>query len=182
MGKKKSWVGTLFSFASRCRGKMTLSVFCAILSVAGGIVPYFGAYQIIRMFIEQTAGMRALLFWSGVCLAGYLVKLLFYGFSTVLSHISAYTILEAIRLKIAERLMKAPLGIVLNGTAGKFKNIIVDRVEAVEVPLAHVIPEMISNLLLPAGVFAYLCAIDWRMALATLITTPIAGIFLVLGI
>jgi ATP-binding cassette subfamily B protein len=178
MKKKKTWVGTLFSFASRCKGKMALSVLCAIISVAAGIVPYYGVYKIISMFIEEAPTIEPLLFWSGICLSGYLVKLLFYGFSTVLSHISAYTILEAIRLKIADRLMKAPLGTVLNETAGNFKNIIVDRVEAIEVPLAHVIPEMISNLLLPAGVFIYLCAVDWRMALASLVTVPVAGIFL----
>lgn len=181
MEKKKNWVGTLFSFASECKGKMTLSVFCAIVSVAAGIVPYYGVYRIIVMFIEGTPERNMLLFWSAVCLGGYIVKLLFYGISTVLSHISAYMILEAIRLKIADKLMEAPLGTVLNETVGKFKNIIVDRVEAIEVPLAHVIPEMISNLLLPIGVFLYLCAIDWRMALAALITTPVAGVFLAIG-
>lgn len=181
MNKKKNWVGTLFSFASRCKGKMTLSVLCAIVSAAAGIVPYYGVYKIIAMFIDGVPEMSAVLFWSAVCLAGYIVKLLFYGISTVLSHISAYTILEAIRLKIADKLMKAPLGTVMNETVGKFKNTIVDRVEAIEVPLAHVIPEMLSNLLLPVGVFLYLCAIDWRMALATLITTPVSGIFLAIG-
>ena len=35
-------------------------------------------------------------------------------------------------------------------------------------PLAHMIPECISNLLLPAAVFIYLVCIDWRMALAML--------------
>ncbi len=181
MKKKKNWVATLFSFASGCKGKMFLSVLCAIISVAAGIVPYFGVYRIISMFIRETPVLNEVLFWSAFCLAGHMVKLLFYGISTTLSHISAYMILEAIRLKIADRLMKAPLGTVLNETAGKFKNIIVDRVEAIEIPLAHVIPEMISNLLLPVGVFIYLCAIDWRMALATLITTPVAGVFLAVG-
>ncbi len=181
MEKRKNWVGTLFSFAAKCKWQMRLSVLCAIINVAAGIVPYFGVYKIIIMFIEGTPDMSAVLFWSAVCLAAYVVKLLFYGISTMLSHISAYTILEAIRLKIADKLMKAPLGTVLNETAGKFKNIIVDRVETLEIPLAHVIPEMFSNLLLPIGVFIYLCAIDWRMALATLITIPIAGIFLAIG-
>lgn len=178
---KQSWVSTLFSFASQCRGKMIVSVLCAVISVAAGIVPYYGVYKIIVMFIEETPVLSSLLLWTAVCLAAYVVKLLFYGVSTVLSHISAYTILEGIRLKIADRLMKAPLGAVLNETAGKFKNIIVDRVEAIEVPLAHVIPEMISNLLLPVGVFIYLWAIDWRMALASLATTPVVGLFLAVG-
>ena len=37
--QKEHWVKTLFSFAGPCKGKMTLSVLCAILSVAGGFVP-----------------------------------------------------------------------------------------------------------------------------------------------
>ena len=34
--QKDNWVKILFSFAAPCKGKMALSVFCAILSVAGG--------------------------------------------------------------------------------------------------------------------------------------------------
>lgn len=176
--KQKSWVKTLFSFASRCKGKITISVICAIISVAGGIVPYFGVYKIICLFIDETPTLYKIIFWSIISIAGYLVQVLFYGISTTLSHISAYTILESIRLKIADKLMKAPLGTVLNEQIGNLKNIIVDRVEAVEIPLAHAIPELISNLLLPIGVFVFLCMIDWRMALASMITIPIAGIVL----
>ncbi len=62
----------------------------------------------------------------------------------------------------------------LNQPVGKLKNVIVDRVETIELPLAHLIPEGISNLLLPIGVFIYIIMIDWRMALAALITVPIA--------
>lgn len=36
------------------------------------------------------------------------------------------------------------------------------------------IPECISNLLLPIAVFIYLVCVDWRMALSMLITVPIA--------
>ena len=99
---------------------------------------------------------------------------MFYGISTTLSHISAYTILENIRLSLAQRLMKAPLGTVLGESVGKLKNVLVDRVETIELPLAHMIPECISNLLLPIAVFIYLVCVDWRMALSMLITVPIA--------
>ena len=99
---------------------------------------------------------------------------MFYGISTTLSHISAYTILENIRLSLAQRLMKAPLGTVLGESVGKLKNVLVDRVETIELPLAHMIPECISNLLLPIAVFIYLVCVDWRMAPSMLITVPIA--------
>ena len=48
--------------------------------------------------------------------------------------------------------------------------------ETIELPLAHMIPECISNLLLPVAVFVYLVCIDWRMALAMLVTVPLAFI------
>lgn len=84
--------------------------------------------------------------------------------------------LENIRLTLAQRLMKAPLGTVIGESVGKLKSVLVDRVETIELPLAHMIPECISNLLLPVAVFVYLVCIDWRMALAMLVTVPLAFI------
>ncbi|WP_312200324.1 ABC transporter ATP-binding protein [Anaerospora hongkongensis] len=171
----KHWLGTVFSFAAECRGKMAAAVLCAIVSVAGGLLPYIGVYQIILLFLDGRPTAAAVWLWSGVCLAGHAAKLLFYALSTLLAHYSAYSILENMRLRIAVRLMNAPLGTVLNQPAGKLKNMIIDRVESIEVPLAHMIPEGISNLLLPLAVFAYLVMIDWRMALASMLTVPIAA-------
>ena len=54
------------------------------------------------------------------------------------------------------------------------KNQIVDRVETVERPIAHLIPEILPALLLPLCIFIYIITIDWRMALASLLTVPIA--------
>ncbi|NFS08666.1 ABC transporter ATP-binding protein [Clostridium botulinum] len=172
--KEKNWLITVLSFAKECKMKMIISVLCAIISVIGGLLPYVGVYQIIILFFNGRQTVKRILFWSVICLAGYVVKLVFYAISTTLAHFSAYTILENMRLKIANRLMKAPLGTVLNQPIGKIKNIIVDRVETIELPLAHMIPEGISNLLLPIGVFIYIIMIDWRMALASMITIPIA--------
>ena len=72
--------------------------------------------------------------------------------------------------------MRAPLGTVVEESVGKLKSVIVDRVETIELPLAHMIPEGISNLCLPIAVFIYLISIDWRMALAMLVTVPIAAL------
>ena len=76
--KERTWLGTLLSFASSCRGKMGASVALAILSVAGGFLPYLGVYQIIRLFLERQASWEWILFWCGVCLAGYAVKAVSY--------------------------------------------------------------------------------------------------------
>lgn len=172
--KERTWLGILLSFAAPCRGKMAASVVLAILSVAGGFVPYLGVYQIIRLFLERQANWEGILFWCGVCLAGYAVKVAGYALSTMLAHVSAYTILEGLRLQAADRLMGAPLGEVDSRPIGAMKSTIVDRIEDIEPPLAHMIPELSSNILLPLVVVVAMFAIDWRMGLALLVTIPVA--------
>ena len=179
--KERTWLGILLSFAAPCRGKMAASVVLAILSVAGGFVPYLGAYQIIRLFLERQADWDGILFWCGVCLAGYAVKVAGYALSTMLAHVSAYTILEGLRLQAADRLMGAPLGEVESRPIGAMKSTIVDRIEDIEPPLAHMIPELSSNILLPLVVVAAMFSIDWRMGLALLATIPFALIPMAFG-
>ena len=179
--KERTWLGILLSFAAPCRGKMAASVVLAILSVAGGFVPYLGVYQIIRLFLERQANWEGILFWCGVCLAGYAVKVAGYALSTMLAHVSAYTILEGLRLQAADRLMGAPLGEVESRPIGAMKSTIVDRIEDIEPPLAHMIPEFSSNILLPLVVVAAMFSIDWRMGLALLVTIPFALIPMAFG-
>ena len=179
--KERTWLGILLSFAAPCRGKMATSVVLAILSVAGGFVPYLGVYQIIRLFLERQANWEGILFWCGVCLAGYAVKVAGYALSTMLAHVSAYTILEGLRLQAADRLMGAPLGEVDSRPIGAMKSTIVDRIEDIEPPLAHMIPELSSNILLPLVVVVAMFAIDWRMGLALLVTIPVALIPMAFG-
>ena len=159
--KERTWLGILLSFAAPCRGKMAASVVLAILSVA------------IRLFLERQANWEGILFWCGVCLAGYAVKVAGYALSTMLAHVSAYTILEGLRLQAADRLMGAPLGEVDSRPIG--------RIEDIEPPLAHMIPELSSNILLPLVVVVAMFAIDWRMGLALLVTIPVALIPMAFG-
>lgn len=174
--QKDNWVKILFSFAAPCKGKMALSVFCAILSVAGGFIPFWAVYEILLAFINQNVTLNGILIWCLVGAAGYLLRVACHGISTILAHISAYTILEGIRLKNADRLMKAPLGEVMGRRIGYLKNIIMDKVEDLEPPLARMIPELTSNLLLPVAIFIWMLVIDWRMGLAVLISPVLAMI------
>ena len=106
----------------------------------------------------------------------------FYAFSTMLAHVSAYTILEGLRRQVAHKLMHAPLGSVLSKPVGSLKSTIVDRIEDIEPPLAHMIPELSSNVLLPIVVVISLFAMDWRVGLASLATIPAALIPMAAGL
>ena len=77
--QKKSWVKTLLSFAEPCKGKMILSVLCAIFSVAGGFIPFWAVYKILLLFINRTATGNNILLWCLVGVGGYLIRVLCFG-------------------------------------------------------------------------------------------------------
>lgn len=172
----KGWVKVLFTFAKSSRWKMATSLLFSFLSVAGGFLPYLCLYQIMQMFIFQTPNVPDLTYWCLLAALGYFLHYLFFGISTALSHSAAYHILQEIRLTLANKLMKAPLGKVTGNEIGHLKTIMIENVEGIERPLAHMIPELGANAVLALTVFGYLFAIDWRMGLASMITLPVAAI------
>ena len=102
------------------------------------------------------------------------MKILTFTLSTAASHSMAYTILEKLRLRLADRFLHAPLGNVENHTIGEIKSMMVDKIENLEPPLAHMIPEGAGHIVLPIVSIAALCIIDWRLALASLVTFPLS--------
>jgi len=169
----KGIISTIMKFAGNCKGKMFLSVIFSLLSVAAGFVPYVAIYRLMVEFIGDQVDLERIMIWSLLCLTGYLLKQIFFEISTTLSHMSAYTILETIRLQLTDKLLKLPLGYVINKPIGNLKSVIIDRVETIELPLAHLIPEGVGYIVAPIGVFIYMLSIHWGMALASLITIPI---------
>lgn len=174
--QSKHWMKIVWQFTEQLRGKMLFSVVCAVVSVLSGMVPYLAVYRIIMLFVAGNPELSQVTHYILIGGAGYLIKQLCHGLSTITSHRCAYQILENIRLALTQRLMAAPLGKVLSSPIGELKGVIVDRVETIEMPLAHIIPEGISNFILPIAVFIYLFQIDWRMALASLGTLPLAAL------
>ncbi len=174
MMKQEAWIKTVFRFAGHCKGRMTLAVLFEVLSVGCGLIPYISVYHILMLFFEEAAEFQNTMPLIVLCAAGYFAKILLHAIATTLSHMSAYSILEQIRLAMTQKLMNAPLGTVLSRTGGELKSTIIDRVETIELPLAHIIPEGISNLLVPLAMFAYMLHIDWRLALWSLICVPLA--------
>lgn len=180
MKSSDNWFGTLLSYAKGSGKLLVSSVILSVISLVSGIVPYFCVYKILDAYINETLDKNQVLFWGGIALGMYLIKVLFFGFSTAISHFVAYNVLEGMRLKVAQVFMKAPLGEVYAHSIGEIKGIIVDKIEEIEPPLAHFVPEGSGHLVLPIVSFIFLCVIDFRIALGALAALPIGIIFMML--
>ena len=178
--KKKSWTSALFAYAEGEKSRLILSVVLSVLSVMLGLVPFYCMYRLICLMAAGTATAAPAVKWCLLALAAYAAKVVLFGLSTGTSHAMAYTILEGLRLRLADRFLHAPLGNVENHTIGEIKTMMVDKIETLEPPLAHMIPEGAGHVVLPVvSIIALLC-VDWRLALASLVTFPLS--FLCMGL
>ena len=172
-----SWV---LEFAGRKRGHYVGSVVLALLSVLSGFLPYTFLANIVRGLLEQTADFHYCLtqcLWMGLF---FVLDRLFHAASTTLSHKATFEVLANIRRSMTKKLARMPLGDVLDESSGSYKNIIVERVDSIETTLAHMIPEVTSNLIIPFVIFGYMVRIDWRLALLSLLTVPVGALFFLL--
>ena len=170
--KQTSSIG-IMDFIRPHKGGFLCSVVLSVLGVASGIVPYFAVAKMINLLIVGEQDFSIYLLWCSVALVAFIMKSVFHGFSTKASHEATFAVLSEIRRRIASKLTKVSMGYLTDTPSGKLKSSMVERVEQMEVPLAHIIPEMTSNLLVPVAVIIYLFVLDWRMALASLVTLPI---------
>ena len=171
---KQNFLSCLLSYAGGGKQKLILSVILSAVSIMVGLVPYYCFYRVICLFMDGTAGMEGILQWSLLAFAAYAVKVLCFGLSTTASHYAAYHILEGLRNRVAECFLHAPLGEAAKHSIGEIKSIMVDKIEEIEPPLAHMVPEGSGHIVLPIVSMTALAVIDWRLFLASLITFPLS--------
>lgn len=165
----------LWAWADGNRRGFCLSVILAVLGVACNMLAYFCIAAIIGLLLSGRA-LEDCIFWCIVMLAGYIGKSVFSTWSTSVSHTATYHTLRNIRKELLAKLSRVPMGTVLDTPSGQYKTTIVDRVEGMEPTLAHLIPEMTSNILVPLAIAVYIFILDWRMGLASLVTTVLGVI------
>ena len=162
------------------RGWYIISVSAAILGVFFAMAPYFIIGNIMVNLLEGVKDYSIYLNLCLVIMIAWLSRILFHNISTFISHKITFAMLGDIRKNLCEKLYKLPLGYVKDIPSGSLKNIIVERVDSMEITLAHMIPELTANILGPVCIVIYLFFLDWRMALASLITVPV-GIIAYMG-
>ena len=152
------------------KGQVILAVILSVLSILMGFLPYFAIVMIIGSFLDQSVTISEIVTLLVLCGLGYGLKILLFECSTTVSHRMAYTVLNKIREDLGDKLLKLPLGVVQDQPIGKLKNILVDQVEMIELPLAHLIPEGIAYILAPLVVFVCLLGVHPLMAGASVLS------------
>ena len=171
--QKRSTASWFMELAERKRGEYALSIVTALLGVVCSLIPYFIIIKIITALINGTAELShclTLCVWMALC---WILRYVLHSVSTSLSHHATFQVLANTRIRLLDKLATLPLGTVLDRSSGSYKNIIVERVDSIETTLAHLLPEMTSNIVGAAAVLILLFVLDWRMGLSMLIVVPL---------
>ncbi len=173
-GKNNAGFALLQRYASKRAGTYIVSVVLAILGVACSMAPYYGVYRIIVLIMDgNNRSFAPYLPWVVFCAAALFLWVVFHNISTSLSHKATFATLSDVRMAISEKLVKIPMGYTLSKPSGELKASLVEKTESMEPMLAHALPELTSNLLVPLCIFVYIFLLDWRMGLLALLTLPI---------
>ena len=173
---KRSAASWLLELARGRRGEYALSILAALLGVACSLAPYFIIIQIITALVGGTAELTRCLTLC-IWMAGFwILRYVLHSVSTTLSHHATFHVLANTRVRLLDKLAALPLGTVLDRSSGSYKNIIVERVDSIETTLAHLLPEMTSNIVGALAVLVLLFIEDWRMGLSMFLVLPL-GIF-----
>lgn len=178
--KKQNPLVRLWKIGKDYHSGLIQAILFASIGVLCGMLPYWSAAQIIVQLLQQEKEFFLYIPWLLLIFIGFTLRSLLYALALSRSHQATFSILKDIRQKILDKMPKLPLGTILDQSSGKLKQIIVDQVESMETPLAHLLPEMTSNLFGPLCIFIYLFILDWRMALLSLVSIPVGYAFMMI--
>lgn len=142
-----------------------LSVIISIIGVFCNLLSYLFAGEIAGKIFGGEKSFNVVVILLALVVLCKLLSGVFMNVSTTISHKAAFKTLRDIRLALAEKMMKLPLGYFEKTGSGRIKTTLVDRVESIEKTLAHILPEVSGNLAAPILMTIWAFFIDYRIAL-----------------
>lgn len=168
----------IWEYAETEKKWIKLAILLSSIGVLCGIMPYIFASSIINNLIQGNHDTKYYMLLCLFIFLGHSLKSILYSFALKISHKATFSILKNLRISIAQKLPRMPLGKIIDTSSGEFKTTIVDQVEKMERPLAHLLPEMTANILGPLFIIIYLLIIDWRLAILSLVSIPVGMMFM----
>lgn len=106
-------------------------------------------------------------------IALYLSKILFRYLSNYLAHKAAWNLVEEIRIRVYDKIQSLSMSFFHDKQTGDLMSRVVNDTATFELLYAHIIPEMVTNIITVVGVAAILISINVKLALLTCIPIPL---------
>ena len=154
-------------------GSMLLSVGFSIAL----FIPYVAAYQILTELAAQAqtpqlVDRELIRYWGVVSLGAIFISGILQYISSMFSHVAAFNILYELRIALARKLARLPMGYFSRNTTGRIKKVMSEDVERIEMFVAHHVPDIAAAVVFPLLIVSYLFVVDRYLALV------VCGVFI----
>ena len=182
--KRKTGLARLIEIAGTKRRLLIGAMLLAVITAIMQFVPIIAVYNILIELAEHALDPSLIdkayiWLWSYIALGAFFAFGVLTFASLMLSHIAAFNILYEIRMQLAQKMVRLPLGFFSRRASGELKKIMGDDVERIELFIAHHIPDIVTAVLFPLILVSYMFAVDWRLAIVVLAVLAVA--FYVMG-
>ena len=161
--------------AARYKGLYVL----AILSTLGLTVLNLTAPKLLSAMtgvVEKgvdDAALDTIMLLAIALLLLYLLRILFRFLSNFLTHKAAWYLVGDLRSRLYDKLQSLDLGFFHDKQTGDLMSRVVNDTRDFELLYAHMIPEMITNIVTFLGVLVILLTVNWKLALITCCPIPL---------
>ncbi len=161
--------------AARYKGLYIL----AILSTLGLTIVNLSAPKVLSTMtgvVERgvdDASMNTIIKLAIALTALYLLRVLFRFLSNYLAHKAAWHLVGDLRSRLYDKLQSLDLGFFHDKQTGDLMSRVVNDTRDFELLYAHMIPDMITNIVTFGGVLTILLTINWKLALITCAPIPL---------
>lgn len=176
MANRKRGVWALLELAGARKASLIWAGIFSALSSVLSLAPLFVIYVVLLRLAHNgqdnaLAGLWTVLCWGALAMG---LRWLLQVSGGILAHLAAFNILFDLRLAVADKLRRVPMGWITARSAESTNKVLRDDVDRLELFIAHHLNDSAAALTLPLISAIVLFYLDWRMALVTLATVPFA--------
>ncbi|AHC14031.1 ABC transporter ATP-binding protein [Salinispira pacifica] len=177
--KRKTGIPRLLEIAGTKSILLIFASLLAVVAVLAQITPFLTVFLLVQELIGNIGNLKAIdqsYVWSlaWFTLGGVAVSGIMLYAGGMLSHIAAFNILYEIRVALAGKLARLPMGFFTRNASGRVKKVLSEDVERIELFVAHHILDILQAAVLPVVSITALFVLDWRLGLGAVIPVPLA--------
>ncbi len=171
----KHWFFRLMKLSGKFKILLLLSCIFSIISSILVMFPFVFIYLIIKELLYSN-NYDIIIYYAKVSLIFSITSLIAYLIALLLSHISAFSTIHSIKLKLMKHIISLPLGFHIKNPSGKIRKLVEVSSEQIENFVAHNIPDIAYAFVSPVALIILFIYFDYRMAIACLIPIFLAFI------
>ena len=155
-------------------GWVGASIAVSVLSAVLSIAPFGFLYFIVIELSGDTHDTRRVEVLTAWMVGAIACRWAMSALAHVLAHAAAFNIQDRLRRAMAQRLAQVPLSFFSGKGSGSLRKTLTDDVTWLEGYFAHMLPDLVTGIVVPLAATVLLWMADWRLALAAIVPLPIA--------